>query len=80
MEILFYKNSINKLNKTGIYIIEDIDLHFIDKLYDEINEYNVTNNIDFNIVKIYIIPYPHTFTHPSDAISRMNNLIILQKL
>jgi len=77
--ILFYKNSVHKLKQNGIYIIEDINLDFIDQLFDEIKNYNNDNNIEFNIVKL-IIPWPTKFTHPCDIILKMNNLIILQKL
>ena len=77
--ILFYKNSINKLKTNGIYIIEDINLDFIDKLYDEIISYNNDNIINVNIVKL-IIPWPIKFVHPSPYILNMNNLIIIQKL
>lgn len=76
--ILFYKNSINKLNKNGIYIIEDINLDFIDKLCEEIEMHNNNNNINCNIIKL-IIPWPKKFSHFSPYIIKMNNLIILQK-
>ena len=77
--ILFYKNSIHKLNTNGIYIIEDINLDFINELYDEILDFNKSHNININIVKL-IIPYPKKFTHPSAQILKMNNLIIIKKL
>ena len=77
--ILFYKNSINKLKTNGIYIIEDINLDFIDDLYDEVLSYNNDNNINVNIVKL-IIPWPKKFVHPDARILKMNNLIIIQKL
>jgi hypothetical protein len=80
--ILFYKNSINKLKKRGLYIIEDVNLGFIDGLCDEIISFNNSNHIKFNIVKL-IIPYPKKFTHPDQGlhnmIINMNNLIIIQK-
>lgn len=76
---LFYINSIQKLKQYGIYIIEDVNLDFIDCLYNEINSYNSQNNITCDIVKL-IIPYPKKFTHPSNDILKMNNLIILKKL
>ena len=77
--ILFYKESIQKLKTNGIYIIEDINLDFIDNLFDEIKIYNENNNINFNIVKL-IIPYPKKFTHIFENILKMNNLLIIQKL
>lgn len=77
--ILFYKISIHKLKTNGIYVIEDINLDFINQLYDEILEYNKDNSINCNIIKL-IIPYPTKFTNPSPTILKMNNLIILQKL
>jgi len=77
--IIFYKNSIKKLKKNGIFIIEDVDLEFIDGLYNEIISYNNNNNINLNIVKIKI-PWPTKFTHGCPHILRMNNLIVLQKL
>jgi hypothetical protein len=77
--ILFYTNSIHKLKKNGIYIIEDINLDFIDNLYNEIITYNNSNSINCNIIKL-IIPWPIKFRHPFDYIMKMNNLIILQVL
>jgi len=77
--ILFYKNSINKLKTNGIYIIEDIHLRFIDELYNEIIDYNSFKNIKINIIKL-IIPYPSKFIHGSTDILQMNNLFIIQKL
>jgi DNA-dependent RNA polymerase auxiliary subunit epsilon len=77
--ILFYKNSIHKLKTKGIYIIEDINIDFIDQLYGEILEYNKDNSINCNSIKL-IVPWPENFTHPSPAMLKMNNLIILQKL
>jgi hypothetical protein len=77
--ILFYKNSIHKLKTNGVYIIEDINLDFIDQLHDEILEYNKDNSINCNIIKL-IIPWPEKFTHSHSTILKMNNLIILQKI
>jgi hypothetical protein len=77
--ILFYKNSINKLKTNGMYIIEDINLDFIDALYDEIVNYNHENTINLNIVKI-IIPWPTKFHHQCDTIKKMNNLFVMQKI
>jgi hypothetical protein len=77
--ILFYINSIQKLNKYGIYIIEYINSDFIDCLYNEIKSYNSNNNINCDIVKL-LIPYPKKFVHSSDSILKMNNLIVLKKL
>jgi hypothetical protein len=77
--ILFYKNSIHKLKKNGIYIIEDVNLDFIDQLYDEIIIHNSNNSINCNIVKL-IIPWPKKFEHPCPKHLKMNNIIILQLL
>jgi hypothetical protein len=76
---LFYINSIHKLKKKGIYIIEDIHLNFIDKLYDEILFWSNNNNVEIEIIK-KIISYPKKFTHPSDNILNMNNLIFIKKI
>jgi len=74
--ILFYKLSINKLKLNGIYIIEDINYEFIDKLYDEINIFNNENNIKIEIVKL-LIPFPVKSNH-IDYIQKMNNLIFIK--
>ena len=74
--ILFYKNSIHKLKKNGLYIIEDVSLDFIDILYTEIKEYNEAQNIQYDIVKL-IIPWPKNFYHFSEYILKMNNLIFI---
>lgn len=76
---LFYINSIYKLKKNGIYIIEDIHTNFIDKLYDEILLWSNNNNIKIDIIK-KIINYPKKFTHPEMSIMNMNNLIFIKKL
>ena len=76
---LFYINSIQKLKQNGIYIIEDINLDFIDKLQNDIIIFNTNNNINMEIVKL-IIPYPLKFTHSLESILKMNNLLILKKL
>lgn len=75
---LFYTNSINKLKKGGVYIIEDISLDFIDNLEDCINDYNNINKLEMDMVKL-IIKYPPKFTHPHENLLKMNNLLILQK-
>jgi hypothetical protein len=75
---LFFINSINKLKNGGIYIIEDINLDFIDTLYKNIIEYCNINNIIIEIEKL-IIPYPVKFTHVSNDILKMNNLIFIKK-
>ena len=76
--ILFYKNSIYKLKKNGIYIIEDVNLDFINELFDEINDFNKNNNIITEMEKL-IIPWSKKFVHSSERILKMNNLIIIQK-
>ena len=76
---LFYINSIYKLKKNGIYIIEDIHTNFIDKLYDEILLWSNNNNIKIDIIK-KIINWPKKFTHPHERIMHMNNLIFIKKL
>jgi len=76
---LFYINSIQKLKERGIYIIEDINLDFINQLQNDIITFNTKNYINMEIVKL-IIPYPLKFTHPLESILKMNNLLILKKL
>jgi hypothetical protein len=76
---LFYINSIHKLKQNGIYIIEDINLDFINQLRDDIITFNTNNNINMELIKL-IIPYPLKFTHPLESILKMNNLLILKKL
>jgi hypothetical protein len=76
---LFYTNSINKLNQYGIYIIEDVNIDFIDNLYNEIKSFNSEHNLNCDMKKL-IIPYPAKFTNPSGAIMKMNNLIFIKKL
>lgn len=77
-QIVFYQNSIHKLKDKGIYIIEDIDTFFIDRLYNEIQSFNSQNSIDVEMVKL-IIPWPKKFFHPHPHIERMNNLIVIKK-
>lgn len=76
---LFYVNSIHKLKKGGIYIIEDINLDFIDNLENSIKIFNSENSINMELIKL-IINWPPTFTHPSQQILKMNNLLILKKI
>jgi hypothetical protein len=76
---LFYINSIQKLKQNGIYIIEDINLDFINQLQNEITVFNTNNNINIELIRL-IIPYPLKFTHSSKTILKMNNLLILKKL
>ena len=76
---LFFTLSVNKLKNGGIYIIEDINLDFIDKLYNDIKKFCSDNKILICIEKI-IIPYPTKFNHNSNDILKMNNLIIIKKL
>ena len=76
---IFYIKSIHKLKKGGIYIIEDINTDFIDKLYNEIVLWSENNNIKIDIIK-KIINYPAKFTHPHEWILKMNNLIFIKKL
>ena len=75
---LFFITSFYKLKSGGIYIIEDVNLDFIDKLHDDILRYCADNNISVDIEKL-IIPYPPNFNHPSEAILKMNNLIFIKK-
>jgi hypothetical protein len=75
---LFYINSIHKLKSGGVYIIEDINLDFIDNLDRCIKEYNSINSVEMESVKL-IINYPPGFTHPVEVILKMNNMLILQK-
>lgn len=76
---LFYINSINKLKNGGLYIIEDIDLNFIDKLYNNIITFNLNLSDTFQVKKL-IIPYPKKFIHSHGPLMRMNNLIFIKKL
>ena len=76
---LFYINSIQKLKQNGIYIIEDINLDFINQLQNDITLFNTNNNMNIELIKL-IIPYPLKFTHPLEIILKMNNLLILKKL
>jgi hypothetical protein len=76
---LFYKYSIQKLKQNGIYIIEDISLDFINQLQNDIIILNRNNNINMELIKL-IIPYPSNFTHLTESILKMNNLLILKKL
>ena len=75
---LFYINSINKLKDGGIYIIEDVNLDFIEKLYTDIQNYNLEQNYNYKMEKL-IIPWPAKFVHPLETILKMNNLIIIHK-
>jgi hypothetical protein len=75
---LFFTLSINKLKNGGIYIIEDVNLDFINKLHNDIFVFCLDNNIIINVEKL-IIPYPKQFAHPNPEIMKMNNLIIIQK-
>lgn len=76
---LFYRESIQKLKFYGIYIIEDINLDFIDDLFEYISKYNDENGIKYKIQKL-IIPYPRKFQSGTSDIMKMNNLIFIQKL
>ena len=76
---LFFINSIHKLKRGGIYIIEDVNLDFIEQLYLHIIGYCVTKNICIEHEKL-LIPYPPKFTHHLSKILKMNNLIIIKKM
>jgi hypothetical protein len=76
---LFYKYSIQKLKQNGIYIIEESSLDFINQLQNDIIILNRNNNINMELIKL-IIPYPSNFTHLTESILKMNNLLILKKL
>jgi hypothetical protein len=75
----FYTNSIHKLKSNGIYIIEDINLDFIDQLMTDIVGFNRLHNIDCHIEKL-VIPWPKKFSHSSTGIMNMNNLLFIKKL
>lgn len=75
---LFYTESINKLLNNGVYIIEDVSLDFLDQLVHNIQDFNQQNNIHTDL-RVLRIPYPSGFTHLSESILKMNNLIILVK-
>ncbi len=76
---LFYTESIQKLKTYGIYIIEDINLDFIDNLFESLCKYNDENGINYKIQKL-IIPYPKKFQTNDPTVMNMNNLIFIQKL
>lgn len=38
--VVFFKNSFEKLRKDGIYIIEDVDVSYLKKLIEELDEFN----------------------------------------
>lgn len=76
---LFYTESIHKLKTYGIYIIEDVNLEFIDNLFETICKYNDEIGIKYKIQKL-IIPYPPNFTPSSSDILKINNLIFIQKM
>jgi hypothetical protein len=75
--ILFYKKSIHKLKIKGVYIIEDVNLHFIDELLYEIKSFNEEHGIHARIKKLEI-PWPKNFHNSYPNIMDMNNLIFLQ--
>jgi hypothetical protein len=79
--VIFYFFSIGyeKLKVGGIYIIEDVNLDFIDNLYDSINKFLIENSLIADLEKI-IIPWPPGFNHPCPVILKMNNLIVIKKL
>jgi hypothetical protein len=76
---LFFSTSYEKLKVGGIYIIEDINLDFIDNLYDSINKFLNENLLTADLEKL-IMPWPPGFNHPSPVILKMNNLIVIKKL
>ena len=79
-QFLFYKNSINKLKQGGIYIIEDVNSDFIDKLADELVCYNNNANLNISVEKLKIPYTPKFYTiYPSERIHKMNNLIFMKK-
>ena len=76
-----YKGSISKLLDKGIYVIEDVDLDYIDRLCDRINNYNKENNINCVISKA-IVPWGSADiigNNPNWGHHKQNNLIIIQK-
>jgi hypothetical protein len=67
--ITFFENSIKKLKKNGVYIIEDIRKDELNLFKDKIEEYkNINENLEFNI---NIIPHSNNFD---------NTLIIIKKI
>jgi hypothetical protein len=76
---LFFVNSFKKLKTGGIFIIEDINLDFIDFLFDEVKKFCEDSKIEIEIEKV-IIPWPSTFSHNSAKILNMNNLIFVKKI
>jgi hypothetical protein len=75
--ILFYKKSIHKLKSKGVYIIEDVNLHFIDELMNEIKTFHDEHGISARMKK-FEIPWPKNFNNKYLNIMDMNNLIFVQ--
>ena len=50
-----------------MYIIEDVNLNFIDELFDEIKGFNKETNTQSNMKKL-VLPWPEKFSHPSTYI------------
>jgi len=67
--IIFFENSIHKLNKGGYYIIEDILTTDIEKFKNKIVEWKKTYNCEFTLVKI-----------PSLRNNVDNNLLVVRNL
>jgi hypothetical protein len=77
-QFLFYTKSIHKLKTNGIYIIEDVNLDWIEDLSADISTFNTSNNIDYTIETL-IIPWPKKYVPWTDNILNYNNLIVIQK-
>jgi hypothetical protein len=64
----FFENSIHKLNKGGVYIIEDLHNNIISTIHNQIEEWKkVYPHLQFNILCI-----------PHDVNNHDNNLLVIQ--
>jgi hypothetical protein len=70
--ICFFENSIHKLNKGGLYIIEDIYGPNIPQYVEKFEEYEKTNRFPNLLIKIYSLP------HQTNRDG--NNIIVIKKL
>ena len=53
--VCFFENSLHKLNVNGIFIIEDIRVHYIDKMNNKILQWEKSHpNFLFTLVKYHL--------------------------